>query len=248
MRMKTSLATFATVAVLAAGAVQANTISITTFDITEWTNTVAQMDRSVVEDFEALGPVTDTELGTGLGGELWGPLNTSVGIFTSIGGTGSGTTCAASGGECDDLSLFGPNQDGLNGQGNLVPDDGVWSLNADDTFGMEWNVQLAGGKLFDQVIFGIRDAADVRATVEISEGSQFATISNESNNNRKLVVIDFHTAQSSAFITIENLNGVTNDSFSVDGAAVGVVPLPAAGWMLLAGLSGLAAMRSRRKT
>jgi hypothetical protein len=113
---------------------------------------------------------------------------------------------------------------------------------------MEWTVGLAGGKLFDQVIFGIRDAADVRATVQISEGSQVATISNESNNNRKLVVIDFHTAQSSAFITIENLNGVTNDSFSVDGAAVGVVPLPAAGWMLLAGLSGLAAMRSRRKT
>jgi hypothetical protein len=39
----------------------------------------------------------------------------------------------------------------------------------------------------------------------------------------------------------------SNDEFTVSGLTVSEVPLPAAGWMLLAGMGGLAAMKRRKK-
>lgn len=240
MNMKATFVAFAAATSFVAGAAQATTISVSAFDITDWGNAVAQLQGGVVEDFENTGPVIGE-------GELSGDLSTDVGTFSSLGGTGSGSTCTESSGgtDCSYLSLFGPTLDGLNGQGNLVPDNGEWSLNADDTLGIHWAVELDGAS-FNRVIFGLRDAADISAVVEVSAGGETVQFSNLLNSNAQLIVVTFDSLVNSAAVKIENSNGVVNDSFSVDGAAVGVVPIPAAGFLLVGGLGALAAMRRRK--
>ncbi|MEE4203283.1 MAG: VPLPA-CTERM sorting domain-containing protein [Halieaceae bacterium] len=221
---------------LTAGVAAAGSIKVTEFDINDF-NLAVSNNPFVVEDFE---DITDTP------GILNGPLNTDVGTFTSIGGAGSGSTCTQSGGspDCEFLSLFDTNP---NGQGNLVPDDGIWSLNSNDTFGVVWDVVAPFGD-FNRVVFGMMDAADQGATVTVTSTdiADTAVFQSQTSGNAKLIVIDFAAKVGSATITIDN-GGKLNDAFSVDGASVGVVPLPAAGWMLLAGIGGLAAMRRRRK-
>jgi hypothetical protein len=54
----------------------------------------------------------------------------------------------------------------------------------------------------------------------------------------------FGSQQASATIRIETSE---NNAFTFDGAVVNVVPFPAAGWILLAGIGGLAALRRRQK-
>jgi hypothetical protein len=56
--------------------------------------------------------------------------------------------------------------------------------------------------------------------------------------------VKFGSQISSATVTMAS--STNNDAFSYDGGAVNVVPLPAAGWMLLAGIGAIGAV-SRRK-
>jgi hypothetical protein len=178
---------------------------------------------------------------------------TAVGSFTTLGGTGNGTTCAAlsfNGPSCDNIALqFAVPT--LNGQANIIPDGGMWSLNSNDTLGIAWTVNT--GRYFDEVIFALRDPGDQGARrLTIFDGQTKIFDSKDQNdaftqtlgNNDVLVVhVAFASAVQEAFINIETSS---NDGFTFDGAAVNVVPLPAGIWMLLAGIGGFAALKRRK--
>lgn len=213
----------------------------------------------IIEDFEDRTGFSGLyEDGTSIGGvganllqgEVDGTLVTnSIGSFSGLGGTGTGNTCQnldLNGDDCSNIAIQDPQQ--LNGQGNTIPFQGDSSINVADTLGMEWNVNT--GKRFDELVFVLRDAADQGATLTITAfdgtSTQVDLLSDSSlaNENLMLVKVIFGEQQPSALISLASSQ--VNDSFSFDGGAANVVPLPAAGWLLLAGLGGLAAVKRRK--
>ncbi|WP_296375872.1 VPLPA-CTERM sorting domain-containing protein [Yoonia sp.] len=236
--MNKFIATAAAACFALGSAAHAATISVSAFDISSF-DSATGYTNFVVQDFEDVyGDGSQTV------GQLAGPLATNVGTFSAISedASGSGSTCNASGGDCTQLFL---NNTTVNGQGNMVPDDGIWSLNANDTFGILWDVVKGeGGSLFNRVVFGMMDAADTGAMVRVSVGDVFVEFKNLLNANQQLIVINFGELVDMAQIEIRSSR--LNDSFSIDGASVGVVPLPAGGLLLLTGFGALA-LRRRRK-
>lgn len=228
------LATGVALATLVGTAAGAATISISTFEISDFDTRSA---GGVVEDFESYA-----------GGTWNNATVTRVGTFASIGGTGSGSTCGTLGAApCTSLAIQDSSAVGaINGQGNLVPLAGTKALNSNDTLGLIWNVFTTPGSLFSGVVFGLRDAADIRGTtfrVTTNDGST-ATLTAQSNNNTKLVAIDFGGRVSGA--TIE-MTTAQNDAFTIDGATISPVPIPAAGFLLVGGLGALGALRARKQ-
>jgi hypothetical protein len=233
---------------LCASAANATTISVQVFDYTSFGD---YTQGAVIETFENITADASAfegggiNTGSGLTGELvaGGSLLTSVGSFTTVGGTGTGSSCrrlSVGNNTCENIALqYDPD---VNGQGNIVPVDGEWSLNSADTLGIIWNVAL-GGTRFDQVVFALQDAADVGATITISANGVSQVLSGLRNNNRQLFVVNFGTAVSGATIRIANSR--VNDGFTMDGAAISPVPLPAGVLLLLTGLGGLALARRR---
>ncbi|MEL6118287.1 MAG: VPLPA-CTERM sorting domain-containing protein [Pseudomonadota bacterium] len=246
--MKTSLLSVAAAAgiSLVAGAASATTISVSVFDINTFNQAVSG-PSFVTEDFEsgfAVGEIT------GNGGNAGATLDTVVGTFSSLGGVGSGSTCAlstgGSNGICDTLAIF---DSSINSQNNTVPLDGEYSLNSNDTFGIQWDVGT--GDLFNRVVFGMSDATDQGATLTITADdgttSVFEVLNpNLGDGNAQLVIIDFDELIGSATISLES--SIEDDGFAIDGVSVGVVPLPAAGLLLIGGLGVLGAMRRRQKS
>lgn len=233
-KMNKFIMTAAAACLTLSGAAHAATITVSAFDITGFNDAVGY-DDFIIQDFEDIGA-------EGTPGELPGPLETNVGTFSALDGQGSGSTCDASGGDCKELFL---NNTTVNGQGNMVPDDGDWSLNANDTFGIQWEVVMGeAASLFNRVVFAMMDAADQGAIVTVTSGEDTVTFENLLDANQQLIVIDFGALVNGATISIASSK--LDDSFSIDGASVGVVPLPAGGLLLLTGLGALA-LRRRRK-
>lgn len=246
------LGALVTAGLLSFGAVHAATITVSTYSTGSY-NSLTGTGTFVGEDFEGLG----TSKGEG---QVGGSLQTAVGSFSSIGGTGTGGTVTGgdqpSGNTGTQLALRNGN---VFGRENLVPTSGSWFLDSNDTIGMIWNVALAGGRQFSRVIFALSDASDQGAFLRITVGTDVHEVRGSgrgalADGNDRLVVVDFGAFIGAAKIELANyasFGGTTpksNDGFSIDGLRVEVapVPLPAGALLLGSALFGLgAAARSR---
>ena len=244
--------TVAAAALLSFGSVaHATSISIQTFTIADFNSLTT---NAVIEDFEDQSTLTGSfengDAVTGVNGttegEITGVLGTAVGSFTTIGPIGSGTTCGAfdlNNDKCTNIAL--QEDPGQNGQGNLVPAAGDWSVNSNDTLGIIWQAALAGGMFFDSLVFAIQDAADAGAkTLEVSADGETETFNNLGNGNENIIVVSFGNAVNAATVNIETS---ANDAFTIDGAAISPVPLPASSLLLIGGMAALAGVARRRK-
>lgn len=243
--------TIAATAALFFGTVaQAAVISVNSFSYTEYANRTSA--NSVIEDFEDRSSLSfdfagPTNGGSGVqSGELAGAIGTAVGVFSSLGGTGTGSTCLSQDrngdGVCSTLAL--QHDPAVNGQGNVIPADGRWALNSNDTLGILWNATL-GGQGFTQLVFALRDAADAGDRVlTIRTGTDRSVFRRFSNDSRQIVVIDFDMAVHDASVEVRTS---INDGFTIDGAAISPVPLPASVLLLLGGFGALAGVARRKK-
>ena len=247
MRGMKTIAGAVAFALLGFGA-QAATVSVDVHDLSEYASLTAGWKNAISEDFETLGAAG--------GRREVGVLDTAVGSFTTLGGKGTGgtvtdkknnTTVKNTGTK---LAL----RDGtVYGRTNIAPAGGKWFLDSNDTFGMVWNVALAGGHAFNKLIFALTDASDEGAYLRVTvDGVVQEILSKLKNGTTKLFVIDFGGPVHSAKIELGNYTKSTggkqktNDGFSVDAIQVAPVPLPAGLVLLGSAVAGFGVIGRRR--
>lgn len=223
---------------LGATAASAASIKVETFSQQAYADYKGGFARTTVEDFEGFADVIGT------GGEI-SPVETAVGTFTTIGATGTGGSVIGSG---EELTVRTQGSNSFGRSNTTV--GGQYYLDSNDTFGIEWDVALAGGAMFNSLAFSLSDATDQGARLRISaDDSELDTLLDLGNGNVQFVVISFADLVSDAFVELANVNDggrMTNDGFGIDDVTVAAVPVPAAGLLLLGALGGLG-LRARRK-
>jgi hypothetical protein len=166
-----------------------------------------------------------------------GVLSTNVGTFSTGNGPGSGhSTCGNKGQvQVKDASSASP-------FGRYNPDGAAW-LDSNDNPTVEWNVNI--GQAFNAVSFGLTDANDQKNSFFhlAVNGATWEIATREANGSLHWLTILFDQAVTDAVITFST---ALNDGFGIHKATVAPVPLPAAGWMLVSGLAGLAGLGWRR--
>ena len=128
-------------------------------------------------------------------------------------------------------------------------EDGVADGNYEDAFFLEYTSALSFDWSFDaSAVTGIdpEDVLDpkfvaVKSGISGSQGSGYYIFDVTGHVSGSISVESTDSTKS-------QFNSISHVSFYDTGEDVPPVPLPAAGWMLLAGVGGLAAMRRRRKS
>jgi len=224
----------------------AATINMIEYDAATY-NSIFGSGARTFEGFEALGAMYGE-------GEVSNGFSTSVGTFSTLGGTGTGGTVSGLSGNTG--SMLALRQGNVFGRENTSPDDGSWFLDSNDTWGMSWDVALAGGKSFNSLAFTLSDANDAGGFLRISVGGskyELRTGRRLSDGNVRVVTIDFDSPTSSAEISLGNFSRpdgerpLTNDGFSIDGIQVAAVPLPPSILLLGGALLGLGLIANRRR-
>ncbi|WP_425082251.1 hypothetical protein [Ruegeria arenilitoris] len=218
-----------------------------TIDVSQYDGSAYGNGQGVFEGFEVHGAVHGE-------GEVANGFSTAVGTFSTLGGVGTGGTVSGLPGNSG--SMLALREGNVFGRENVSPNGGSWFLDSNDTWGLNWDVALAGGKLFTKLIFTVSDASDVGGFLRISTGGQnheVRTGGKLSNGNVQLVTIDFGAPTNSATIALANYsslggnNPVRNDGFSIDGVQIAAVPLPPSILLLGGALFGLGFVSYRRR-
>lgn len=231
---------------MSAGAFAATVdLSTTRFDRSEIT--AARAARASYEagfKLKAVETFNDYKAWDGSSGTA-NPQNTKVGSFTSFGAAGSGGSVV---GDPSKLQVRGDDMPwGRYGTDASLPLGGNW-LDSNDNLGMRW--EISGLGKFDTLAFFVLDAADVGGQFSIKVGDTLHSIAGTAgrlaNGNIHLVKILLSEAVTS--LTVELMHDRTNDGFGIDGAAVGLapVPLPPAALLLGTALLGLVGFGRRR--
>lgn len=231
--------TFAGAFVALAFATGANaaTVSVTAFDPVFFADEQTNLFNRSVETFETVPT-----------GQITGPLVTQGGAFkfSTLGGTGTGTSVTGNG---KDLAV----RTGNNAGRVNTTLGGSRFLDSNDTFGMKFD--LFGTVAFDTILFTLTDVADAAGSLTITSGLASQTIAFKRANGLKdsvLVLLDGFTNSASVELRMNKLNdgfGLDDVTFgrSTETSGVAPIPLPAAGWMMLAGLGAIGAFARRKK-
>ena len=203
------------------------------------------------EDFEGFQACRTATAATCASADSTSPVVSSqVGDFYRLGGdTGSGAAQVA-----PEDRIVVRNDDPDNAHGRYDVEGGSNWLDSNDHAGIRWEIPGQSG-LSDilKIAFFLTDVDDVGSfgfRFEVSEDEiDTVNMMGKPQNNRddaelQLVTLLFDKPVS--LLSIEMTAG-TNDGFGMDGVQVASVPLPAAGWLMLAGFGGLAALRRRKQ-
>lgn len=271
------LATVAACGMAAAGAASAVTVEIKLTEFGSVGAAIHAQNGFIAhelayEDFEGFCSYEDRDtnrcdggydtasLAENQGGPSGGQLFTNVGNIRSLPGTGTGDSNVAP----DDHAIVrsAAGMPGVFGRFDADGDrfgatDYNNYLDSNDNGGIRLNIPGASGiDMFNQLSFILTDIDDVGKigfAIEAGPnfgGSPFSDIfmndSKEGNGNIFLATLMFSEMVSDITVdmTIDEVDG-----FGLDSISASVVPLPAAGWMLLAGVGALGvASRRKRKT
>ncbi|MEM9585372.1 MAG: VPLPA-CTERM sorting domain-containing protein [Pseudomonadota bacterium] len=236
--------TVAAGAVALASQAAATTISITEFSAANLGSATSDLSNVVTEDFEMLGGEREIAPNTSL-------ASTTVGSFTTLGGTGTGGSRIGTG---TNVAIRDGNVYGRTNTSGGIGDQ--YFLDSNDTHGIRWNASSSLG-LFNTLVFSLMDGSEFSYLRVIADGvtEEQRVGGRLANGNTSLVEISLDRNVSSLVVELSNFTSfggnvsARNDGFSIDSVSVGIapVPLPAGLPLLAAGIGAFAVLRRKQR-